>query len=255
MPPSAVFSVSGAADRRSADHAHAHDGVERGDLRRHLLADHAAGVDDRVGHIAARLVDHVLNVDVLLADQVQEAVDHAGDIPVDDAQAADAGALQGDARQVDAVFDVAVAEIVGELARGHDGALLLALRGGGADVRHGDDVGDADDAVVREIGDVAGDLAGVDAGDQRLVVHQLAAGEVDDAHAVLHLGEGLRVQHVARLVVVVDLDHHVVAHLEERVDVGRVVDGGVEAPGGVHGHVGVVAVDGHAELGGGVRDE
>ena len=83
---------------------------------------------------------------------------------------------------------------------------VLGLGGRGAEVRGDDDVVVA--VEQRVVGDRlgredvergAGDLAGVERVLERLVDEQLAAGAVDDAHAVLHLRERLGVEPAARL--------------------------------------------------------
>ena len=52
-----------------------------------------------------------------------------------------------------------------------------------------------------------------------------------------------------------DLDHNIVALFEDGVQIVGAAHLAAEAPCGVHGEVGVIAVNGHAERGGGVRDE
>ena len=89
--------------------------------------DGAAQVDDRVGHLATGAVLHVLHVDVLAADDVQEAVEHTGHIVVDGAEPRLPGPLQAQGRHIDGVSDIAVQEIVRQLLGGHDRALLRAL--------------------------------------------------------------------------------------------------------------------------------
>lgn len=58
-------------------------------------------------------------------------------------------------REIDAVADVAVAQIIHDLARGHDRALFLRLRRCGAEVREADDIFLPDELRVREVGHIA----------------------------------------------------------------------------------------------------
>lgn len=87
--------------------ADADDVRERADGFGNLGADGGVGVNDRVGQLAARGVDHVGDVDVLAADEIEEAVEHARDVPVDDADAGRAHAIERHGGHVDGVFDVA----------------------------------------------------------------------------------------------------------------------------------------------------
>ncbi len=102
--------------------------------------------------------------------------------------------------------DDAAGERGDHLLGGLDAGAVLGLGGRGAEVRGDDDVVVA--VEQRVVGDRlgredvergAGDLAGVERVLERLVDQQLAAGAVDDADAVLHLGERLGVEPAARL--------------------------------------------------------
>ena len=114
--------------------------------------------------------------------------------------------LRRDGRHVDRGGDDAAGERGDDLLGGLDAGAVLGLGRGGAQVR-----GDHDVVVAveqRVVGDRlrredvergAGHLAGVQRGLQGRVVDELAAGAVDDPHAVAHLGEGLRAEPAARL--------------------------------------------------------
>ena len=79
------------------------------------------------------------------------------------------------------------------------------LGGGGAEVRRDHHVGIAEQRVVghrllaEHVERRARHLAGVERRPQRVLDHQLAARDVDHAHAVLHLREGLGVEPVLGL--------------------------------------------------------
>ena len=97
-------------------------------------------IEDRIGDLAARLVEHVLNVDVARGNDLEKPVEHAGPVAVDEAQAVLSEPVERRIREIDAVSDVAVAEIVHDLARGHDRALFLRLRRRGAEMREAHDI-------------------------------------------------------------------------------------------------------------------
>ncbi len=91
--------------------------------------------------------------------------------------------------EIDGVLDDPALDIVGDLLDGHHGAVLFAFGSRGGEVGDADGVGSLDHVGVREVGDIAGDLAAFQRCDQVGVVEELAAREIDHAHAVLHLGE------------------------------------------------------------------
>ena len=119
-------------------------------------------------------------------------------------------------------------------------------------------MGGADDARLAqqgfggEVGHVAGDFAGLQRIQQGGGVHQLAAGIVQDLHAVLAQGKGLGVDGVLGGGQVGHMDGDVVAQREHVVQVHAVVHLAAQVPCGVDGDVGVVAVDLHAQRNGAV---
>ena len=121
-------------------------------------------------------------------------------------------------------------------------------------MRRGDDALDAGDLVVREIRHIAGDLPHTQRRQHGVVVHQLAARQIDDAHAGLHFGKFRRAEHMARALVIVYLHQNVVAQTEDGVQIGRVIDLAAEPPRRVHRQIGVVAPHVHAQILGGVCD-
>ena len=112
------------------------------------------------------------------------------------------GAHGGD---VDRVGDDAAGQRGDHLLGGDDAGAVLCLCGRGTEVRRDDDILAGEDGVLGErLGgeDVerrAAHLARLEAGKQRVEVDQLAAGAVDDAHPVLHLGDRLGVDQADRL--------------------------------------------------------
>ena len=186
------------------------------------------------------------------AQPVQDAVDHLGHIVVDDAQAAHTHAGQRHIRQVHAVFDVAIAQVVIQLPGGHDGAAVLALRGAGTQVGHGDHVGRLENGLVGEVGDVFAYLTAFQGFGHGFVVHHLGPALIQDADTGAHLLEGGGVQQVMGAVGIRDVEADIIAVLENLIDAVGVENVTGQLPGGVDGHEGVIAIDGHAQVQGGV---
>ena len=105
----------------------------------HLLADRAIGVDEGVGVFAARLVEQVRDVQLRGGEAGGDLSDHVRHVAVGDREPRGVGyARQHRFRVVDAVPDIAVLEEIAQLFGHHDGAVLLGLAGGGAQVRQRD---------------------------------------------------------------------------------------------------------------------
>ena len=122
-------------------------------------------------------------------------------------------------------------------------------------MRHRDHVLFPDQLLVGKVRDVARDLAALDRGEHVLVADDLAAGLVDDAHAVLHPGKDGGVDHVVRLLGVGDVEADVIALFQQLVERLGPQHVAREVPGRVHAHEGVVAVDGHFQRHGEVRHQ
>ena len=166
---------------------------------------------------------------------------------MDDAQTLDPGPLHDHIGEVHGVLDIAVFQIVLQLVGGHDGAVVLALRGGRPQVGQGRHVGSGQQPVVGEVGGVAGHLAGLQGGDEVAVVHQPAPCQVDDPHPVLHLGDGGGVDGVPGGLHVGQVEGHIVGVGVQRVQLLHHLDVAVQPQGGVYGQIGVVAVDLHPQ--------
>ena len=118
--------------------------------------------------------------------------------------------------------------------RQHDGVL------------HGHDLGRC------EVGDVGCHAAGLEGLGHGGVVDQGVAAEVHDGAAGLGYLELVRADHAARGIHGGHVDGDVVAAMQDIVEVGDVLDGGGQAPGGLGGNVRVVAEHVHAQIDGGV---
>ena len=122
-------------------------------------------------------------------------------------------------------------------------------------MRHGNDMLGADHLLVREVGDIASDLAGGEGFEHSVVVHDLGTGFIDDAHAVLHFRERAGAQHMLRLIRIRDVHADVIGLHENLVQIHRVLHIAGQPPCGVHREIRVVAADVHAELHGDIRDQ
>ena len=171
---------------------------------------------------------------------------------MDDADALAASTGLVHLRHVHRVGDVAVFQVVTDLLRGHHGAVVLGFRGGSAQVRGAHDAGLAQDGFRREVGHVAGHLAGIHGLQQGGSVHQLTAGIVQDLDPVLAQGQGLGIDGVLGGGQVGHMDGDVVAQGQHVVQVHTVVYLAAQVPGCLNGDVGVVAVHFHAQLDGAV---
>ena len=172
-----------------------------------------------------------------------------------DADARLGAARHRDRREVHRVRDVAVVDVVLHLVDGHHRAVVLALRRRGAEVRDRQHVFDAEQRVVREVGRVGRHAPAFERRQQRRRVDELAAREVQQAHAGLHLFKRFRADIAAGRVVQRDMYGDVVAVCEDLVERGRLRDAARKVPRRVDGEERVEAVDLHAERFGGVGDE
>ena len=136
-----------------------------------------------------------------------------------DAQPLNAAALHAHLRQIHAGADVAVFQIIPQLVHSHGGTVLLTLRGGCAQMGQGNNMGCCQQAVIGEIGNVGSHLAGIQRGQHGLVVHDLAAGQIDDPDAPLHSADGIGVDHVRGFFRVVDVHGNVIRPLVQVVDI------------------------------------
>ena len=158
--------------------------------------------------------------------------------------------LGADGRHVDRRQHHAVLEKVAHLLGDADADLLLRLGGGAADVRRGHDVFPSEqrrsvrrlslEYVKRGSGHFAGRQRVV----ERLAVDQLAAGAVDDAHAVFHLGDRLGPDQLARFGLQGKVQRDVVGAGVKLVDVQQLYVG---VRCGVARNIRVVGDDLHAE--------
>ena len=177
-----------------------HGGVDVGDLLGHDVGEDALergefeDLDVQRGDLAGDL-------DVELG---QRSVGHRGEDPAQLLDQRDAGAhVRGDhaAGDVHGVGHQLAGQGLADGLGDRDAGLFLGLVGGGAQVRGDHHVVELEERQVgagfldEHVDAGAGDLAGLQRGVERFLVHQAAAGDVDDVRGALHLLEGLGAEH------------------------------------------------------------
>ena len=132
--------------------------------------------------------------------------------------------LRVEVGQVHRVADFAGEQVAGDDFGDFDAAFLLRFVRAGAQMRREHDARMFAERMIRRqrfdrenVQRGAGDLAGIQRGDQIVFDDDFAAGAVHDAHVGLHLGERRGVQHAARL-----FRHRHVDGDEIRVAINRV---------------------------------
>ena len=159
--------------------------------------------------------------------------------------------------QIDGVLHHAELEILAHLGGDLDADGFLRFCSGAGDVRREDDVVETEVRRVfgrldgEDVEGRAGDVAAFERGDEGRVFDQLAAGAVDDAHALLHGGESLGVDDAVGLRREADVQGEVVGLGEELVERDE-LDAVFARHGG--GDEGIAADEFHAEAAGALGD-
>ena len=114
--------------------------------------------------------------------------------------------FSGDRRHVDGVGNGTLDQVIRHLLGNLQGDIFLRFRGRGAQMRRADDVGEAKQRAFggrldfEHVKAGTGDMAGLDGFGKSCLIHQTAAGAVDDAHALLGLGKRFLAENAAGLV-------------------------------------------------------
>ena len=156
--------------------------------------------------------------------------------------------LAGERGQIYRVANDSFLKIFADLLGDLNADLFLGLGGGTGDVRGGDDVGKANERRVRgrlvrkgvERG--CSDFAFAQSFGECGFVDHFAAGAIDDAHAVLHLGEGVAVDQILCGRAERGVEGDVVGRFEK---FGKSEELDVELAGDFGADVGIVGEDGH----------
>lgn len=210
-----------------------------------FLCDIGVSIDDGIGDVAFGAVHEVADIEVL--EQGRDLVQNVGNVFVDDGQAMCRVKGHFRIRQIDGVADVAGLEVLRQLIGGHVCAVVLGFRSGGTEMRHGDDSGNTEKGIFRKVGNVRGNLAFAKSGNHVFGVNQSAAGKVEDADSVFHLGDGLGTDGISGVIIQRNMDGDVVTVRKDLIDIGGVVNGAGKVPGGIDGEIRVIAVNLHAE--------
>ena len=122
-------------------------------------------------------------------------------------------------------------------------------------MRQRNDVIHTDDLLVREVRDILADAAGGNGGKHGVVIHDLGARLVDDAHAVLHLGKCLGIEHMVRRIRIWDIDADIIRFGIDAIEIHLVLDIARQTPCGIHGQIRIIPADGHTERNSSVCDQ
>ena len=235
------------------DGAHADEALDGPQLVHGGSVHGGVHVDDGVGHVPTALACHGGDVQGGFGQDGGNLAHHVGDVLVGDAQPCSAsgdGPVKPALGEVHGVDDGASLQEVPQLLHGHQGTVLLSLRGGGSQVGQADDLVVAQKLLVGKVGDKAVNLAGLDALQQVGVHHQAATGQVDDAHALLHGLDFVCIDEALGFGGLGHVDGDVVGLGEDGVQCLGLHHRAAQGPGGIHGDEGVVADDLHAQVGG-----
>ena len=166
---------------------------------------------------------------------------------MDDADALSVDARLADVRQVDAVGDIAVDQIIAQLGSRHNRAVGFTFGGAGAQMRRAGNPLDTQQLLAGEIAEILCDLAAVQGIQQSGVVHQLTAGKVQHAHALLAHGKRLSIDGMAGRGQVGDMDGQVIAAGQHIAQRDAVLHTARQAPCGINGDIRVVPQYLHAQ--------
>ena len=172
----------------------------------------------------------VMCVQSLIRERRRDLRDNGGNVCVKRADARHARFRRRDVREVDAVRDVPVEKVVFEFASRHDGAVVLGLLGGSAEVRDRYRVRRVQDLLGREVGDVRGHFPAFERRDQFRGVDEVGAREVDELHAVFHLGDARGIDHSLGVGSGGNVQGHIVGNREDVVKRRRALHAMVQVP-------------------------
>ena len=113
---------------------HPENALNAADRVQLLVGDRRGDVHDGIGVLALGLVGQVLHVDLLVGKDGGNGAQQAGAVAVDNAQPGRPCPRKVGVGEVDAVVDNAALQIIPQLLGRHDGAVVLALGGGGPQV-------------------------------------------------------------------------------------------------------------------------
>ena len=154
-------------------------------------------IQHSVSIFTAGTVNQVGNVDIFRGQNHGELAQSIGDIFMENG---DTACLITDTHiavgEVDGVDDIAVFQVVHHLLDRHSCTVILRFLGGCTQVRNGNNTFHIGSTVIGEVSDIALDLTGLQGFFHRIIVHQQISCEVQNDNAILHLGNGLGIDHL-----------------------------------------------------------
>ena len=157
------------------------------------------------------------------------------------------GVRQVQIREVYAVLDIAVLQIVDQLVGCHNGAVILAFLRGSTQVRNSHDTLDTDGVLGGEIRYVGCNLTVCDSGLKIGRIDQIRTGQIDDAHTGLHLGDGIGTDHILGLGGGGNVQGNIVSLLKDLVVCSCLLNCSGQMPCTVDGDVRIASDNVHAE--------
>ena len=206
-------------------------------------------VEQRVLIIAAALGSQIVDIEPVAAKEGSDLGKHVGNIPVQDRDARHRLAYAGvNARIIHGVPDIAVIQIILQLADSHHCAVILGLLCGCSEVRQNDGVLHFDRERIGEIRHIRPDFSALEGFSHGLLIDKRVARKIEETHAVFHLCDGFSADHAFRRIVAGYVDRDIVALRVYIVQISGDVRSSGKAPGCVDRQVRVIAEDIHVEV-------
>ena len=154
---------------------------------------------------------------------------------------------QIDGTVVHRVVDGTVLQVVLELTRSHDGAVVLGLGRRRPQVWQDDGVSHVSGRGIRKVTHIASDKTVIERLGHGLLVHKHVTSKVKHHNTALHLPDGVNAYHAFRLIGSGHMDRDVVTLPKDLVDVRDVANTAIEPPCGVDGEVRIIAQGFHTK--------
>ena len=213
------------------------------------------GVEHGVGVLASGLVGHALHIGVVLGENGRDLTDHVGHVGMQAGNAACGARLAHAAGGVvDAVRDVAVFQVILELADGHVGAVGLGLAGAGARMRGDKRVGHLDGLGRGKVAAKPAELARAQGGVDGVLVDDGLACVVDEHGARGQQVDLLGADHADGVGLAGHVHGEVVAAAAEVLERAHALHLAAQHPRVLDGNERIVAVNVHAQVYTGVGD-
>ena len=150
-------------------------------------------------------------------------------------------------RIVDRVLDIAVVKIIHHLFHRHNGAVILRLFRGSAQMRDHDGMLHSRCLYVREVGYVAFNLSLLQGLGHIIIIYKQISCEVQDYHTLLHIRHRRLVDHLSRSVKKRNVERYVIALFIDCVGRHDVLHISGKHPGSIDGNKRIVSVNLHSK--------